>query len=198
MLGNEDRMKISTKGRYAVRVMLDLALNNNGECIKVKEIAARQGISEKYLEQIIAVLNKAGYVKSVRGAQGGYRIAKDPADYTVGMILRLTEGSLAPVACLEDGADICERCDTCETLEVWQELYNAVNKVVDGVTIADLVERRKRDWRIWITPYSMISGSKDLSSHRIDNSPAGFLPGCCQFAENERGVIPAEKCQPKE
>lgn len=144
MLGNEDRMKISTKGRYAVRVMLDLALNNNGECIKVKEIAARQGISEKYLEQIIAVLNKAGYVKSVRGAQGGYRIAKDPADYTVGMILRLTEGSLAPVACLEDGADICERCDTCETLEVWQELYNAVNKVVDGVTIADLVERRKK------------------------------------------------------
>lgn len=78
MLGNEDRMKISTKGRYAVRVMLDLALNNNGECIKVKEIAARQGISEKYLEQIIAVLNKAGYVKSVRGAQGGYRIAKRP------------------------------------------------------------------------------------------------------------------------
>ena len=106
MLGNEDRMKISAKGRYAVRVMLDLALNNTGECIKVKEIAARQGISEKYLEQIIAVLNKAGYVKSVRGAQGGYRIAKDPADYTVGMILRLTEGSLAPVACLEDGADI--------------------------------------------------------------------------------------------
>ena len=144
MLGNEDRMKISTKGRYAVRVMLDLAFNNNGACIKVKEIAARQGISEKYLEQIIAVLNKAGYVKSVRGAQGGYRIAKDPADYTVGMILRLTEGSLAPVACLEDGADICERCDTCETLEVWQELYNAVNKVVDGVTIADLVERRKK------------------------------------------------------
>ena len=144
MLGNEDRMKISTKGRYAVRVMLDLALNNNGECIKVKEIAARQGISEKYLEQIIAVLNKAGYVKSVRGAQGGYRIAKDPADYTVGMILRLTEGSLAPVACLEDGADICERCDTCETLEVWQELYDAVNKVVDGVTIADLVERRNK------------------------------------------------------
>lgn len=144
LLRNEDRMKISTKGRYAVRVMLDLALHNTGECIKVKEIAARQGISEKYLEQIIAVLNKAGYVKSVRGAQGGYRIAKDPADYTVGMILRLTEGSLAPVACLEEGADICERCDTCETLEVWQELYDAVNKVVDGVTIADLVERRNK------------------------------------------------------
>lgn len=137
-------MKISTKGRYAVRVMLDLALNNTGECIKVKEIANRQGISEKYLEQIIAVLNKAGYVKSVRGAQGGYRIAKEPKEYTVGMILRLTEGSLAPVACLEEGADECERCDTCETLEVWKKLYDAINDVVDNVTLADLVEQRQR------------------------------------------------------
>ena len=137
-------MKISTKGRYAVRVMLDLALNNTGECIKVKDIAARQGISEKYLEQIIAVLNKAGYVKSVRGAQGGYRIAKEPEDYTVGMILRLTEGSMAPVSCLEEGAPECERCDTCETLEVWKDLYAAINGVIDNVTIADLVERRKR------------------------------------------------------
>ena len=137
-------MKISTKGRYAVRVMLDLALNNTGECIKVKDIAARQGISEKYLEQIIAVLNKAGYVKSVRGAQGGYRIAKKPEDYTVGMILRLTEGSMAPVSCLEEGAPECERCDTCETLEVWKNLYAAINGVIDNVTIADLVERRKR------------------------------------------------------
>ena len=137
-------MKISTKGRYAVRVMLDLALNNTGECIKVKEIANRQGISEKYLEQIIAVLNKAGYVKSVRGAQGGYRLSKDPEDYTVGMILRLTEGSMAPVACLEEGADVCERCDTCETLEVWKDIYAAVNQVIDGVTIADLLERRQK------------------------------------------------------
>lgn len=137
-------MKISTKGRYAVRVMLDLALNNTGECIKVKDIAGRQGLSEKYLEQIIAVLNKAGYVNSVRGAQGGYRIARDPKEYTVGMILRLTEGSMAPVACLEEGAPECERCDTCETLEVWKELYAAVNQVIDDVTIADLVERRKR------------------------------------------------------
>ena len=95
-------MKISTKGRYAVRVMLDLAVHNTGEYIKVKKIAERQEISEKYLEQIISVLNKAGYVKSTRGAQGGYRIAGDPEDYTVGMILRLTEGNLCPVACLED------------------------------------------------------------------------------------------------
>ncbi|MCM1056044.1 MAG: Rrf2 family transcriptional regulator [Firmicutes bacterium] len=136
-------MKISTRGRYAVRLMLDLALNDTGECIKVKDIAKRQGISEKYLEQIIAVLNKAGYVKSVRGAQGGYRLAKDPGDYTVGMILRLTEGTLAPVACLEEGAPACERCDTCETLEVWKELYEAVNNVIDNVTVADLAQRHR-------------------------------------------------------
>lgn len=136
-------MKISTKGRYAVLVMLDLALNNTGECIKVKDIAARQNISEKYLEQIIAMLNKAGYVNSVRGAQGGYRIAKEPKDYTVGMILRLTEGSMAPVACLDEGNQ-CEQCDTCETLEVWKELYDAINNVIDNVTIADLVEKRRQ------------------------------------------------------
>lgn len=137
-------MKISTKGRYAVRVMLDLAIHNTGEYVKVKQIATRQEISEKYLEQIIAVLNKAGYVKSTRGAQGGYRLAKDPKEYTVGMILRLTEGSLAPVACLEENSEPCERCDTCETLGVWQELNNAINKVVDGVTIADLQERYQK------------------------------------------------------
>lgn len=136
-------MKISTKGRYAVLVMLDLALNNTGECIKVKDIAVRQNISEKYLEQIIAMLNKAGYVNSVRGAQGGYRIAKEPKDYTVGMILRLTEGSMAPVACLDEGNQ-CEQCDTCETLEVWKDLYDAINNVIDNVTIADLVEKRRR------------------------------------------------------
>ena len=137
-------MKISTKGRYAVRLMLDLAQNDTGECIKVKDIASRQGISEKYLEQIIAILNKAGYVKSVRGAQGGYRLAKDPGEYTVGMILRLTEGSLAPVACLEEDYGECVRCDTCETLEVWRQLHEAIGQVVDGVTVADLLDGRKK------------------------------------------------------
>lgn len=137
-------MKISTKGRYAVRVMLDLAVHNTGEAIKVKQIAERQEISEKYLEQIISVLNKAGFVKSTRGAQGGYRIAGDPGNYTVGMILRLTEGSLCPVACLEDEINQCGRCDTCETLEVWKELHDAINQVVDKVTIADLAERRMK------------------------------------------------------
>lgn len=137
-------MKISTKGRYAVRVMFDLALNNTGECIKVKDIAKRQGISEKYLEQIIAVLNKAGYVKSVRGAQGGYRMTKKPEEYTVGMILRLTEGIMAPVGSLEEGTHECEKCDISETMDVWKELYAAINQVIDSVTIADLVEKRKK------------------------------------------------------
>ncbi|HOO27309.1 MAG TPA: Rrf2 family transcriptional regulator [Lachnospiraceae bacterium] len=136
-------MKISTKGRYAVRVMLDLAVHNTGEYIKVKQIARRQEISKKYLEQIIAVLNKAGYVKSVRGAQGGYKLAKEPKEYTVGMILRLTEGSLAPVACLEGETNECERCDTCDTLAIWKQLECAINDVVDHVTVADLVERQQ-------------------------------------------------------
>lgn len=136
-------MKISTKGRYAVRVMLDLAIHNTGEYVKVKQIAARQEISEKYLEQIIALLNKAGYVISTRGAQGGYRLAKKPEEYTIGMILRQTEGSLAPVACLEEGSAPCERCDTCETLEVWKALQDAINQVVDHVTLADLVRQHE-------------------------------------------------------
>lgn len=133
-------MKISTKGRYALRLMLDLALNNTGEPIRIKDIAARQEISDKYLEQIISTLNKAGFVKSIRGPQGGYRLTKEPAQYTVGMILRLTEGSLAPVACLEDEVNICERQDTCATLKLWQMLNTAISDVVDHVTLADLVE----------------------------------------------------------
>ena len=137
-------MLISTKGRYALRVMIDLAEHQTEGYIPLKTIAQRQGISEKYLESIIKLLVKAQLLSGVRGKGGGYRLTKTPEQYTAGQILRLTEGSLAPVACLEEGADICERCDTCETLEVWQELYDAVNKVVDGVTIADLVERRNK------------------------------------------------------
>lgn len=137
-------MKISTKGRYAVRVMLDLACCNREECIKVKDIAARQGISEKYLEQIISTLTKAGYLRSVRGAQGGYMMVGQPKDYTVGMILRLTEGSMAPVACLDTGTVMCERSEYCDTLELWQELYDAVNRVIDNVTIEDLKNKREQ------------------------------------------------------
>lgn len=133
-------MKISTKGRYALRLMLDLAEHNTGEVVRMKSIAERQNISEKYLEQIISILNRAGYVKSTRGAQGGYRLAKSPEQYSVGMILRLTEGSLAPVSCLEDEENMCERQESCATLEVWKRLDDAIKGVVDSITLADLVE----------------------------------------------------------
>ena len=133
-------MKISTKGRYALRMMIDLAQNNNGLPVSLKDIAARQGISDKYMEQIISVLNKAGYVKSIRGAQGGYLLRKDPKEYTAGMILRLTEGSMAPVACVEDEEIVCERVETCATVELWKRINNAINNVVDHVTLQDLVD----------------------------------------------------------
>ena len=135
-------MKISTKGRYALRLMLDLALHNTGEQISIKSIAARQDISEKYLEQIISLLHRAGFVKSYRGAQGGYRLAKDPGDYTVGMILRLTEGSLEPVNCIDEEENICKRSNLCVTREVWKELYEAISGVVDHITLQDLVDKQ--------------------------------------------------------
>lgn len=137
-------MKISTKGRYALRLMLDLAMNNTGEFIPLKNVSERQDISVKYLEQIITVLVKAGFVKGLRGSRGGYKLAKNPEDYTVGMILRLTEGSLAPVACLDDEINTCERACDCITLGLWQELYDAINGVVDNITLADLIERAKK------------------------------------------------------
>ena len=118
-------MKVSTRGRYALRLMLDLALNNTGEPVR--------------LEQIISILNKAGFVKSVRGPAGGYSLKRKPEEYTVGMILRLTEGSLAPVDCVEDGAD-CGREDQCVTVMLWKKLNDAINSVVDNITLADLVE----------------------------------------------------------
>ncbi len=133
-------MKISTKGRYALRIMLDLAENANQGYINVKNIAGRQEISEKYLEQIISILNKAGFVKSTRGAQGGYKLTRSPEEYTIGMILRLTEGSLAPVACLEDEINECERHGTCQSLRVWEKLDKAINQVVDNIRLTDLLD----------------------------------------------------------
>lgn len=132
-------MRISTKGRYALRLMLDLAINNTGEPVSLKDIARRQEISDKYLEQIISVLNKAGFVKSIRGAQGGYILTKKPEEYTVGMILRLTEGSLAPVACVDE-ENSCEKVRDCATIMVWKKMNDAINEVVDGITLADLVD----------------------------------------------------------
>ncbi len=135
-------MTISTKGRYALRIMLDLGAHI-GETVKLKDIAARQEISEKYMEQIIAVLNKSGYVRSTRGAQGGYQLVKQPKEYTVGMILRLTEGSLAPVECLAENALPCERNERCATVEVYRRIYDAVNDVIDHITVQDLLEIEK-------------------------------------------------------
>lgn len=134
-------MRISTKGRYALRLMADMALNDNGEYTPLKTIATRQGISEKYLEQIIIILNRAGFVKSVRGAGGGYRLAHEPGYYTVGMVLRLMEGNLAPVACLDDDPNQCPRSGECLTLSVWKELNEAINNVVDNVTLEDIINR---------------------------------------------------------
>ncbi|MBQ7186346.1 MAG: Rrf2 family transcriptional regulator [Ruminococcus sp.] len=132
-------MMISTKGRYALRMMLDLAMSETDEYVPLKDIAERQGISIKYLEQIVSVLSRAGYVRSVRGTGGGYKLAKRPEDYTVGMILRLTEGSLAPVSCLEADENTCPRASECMTLGVWNKLYDAINSVVDGITLADMI-----------------------------------------------------------
>ena len=133
-------MKISTKGRYALRLMTDLAANNTGLPVSLKDVARRQGISDKYLEQIISVLNKAGYVSSVRGAQGGYQLRRDAKEYTVGMILRLTEGSLAPVACVEDDTINCDKADACVTSIVYRKINEAINGVVDHITLQDLVD----------------------------------------------------------
>lgn len=140
-------MKISTKGRYALRLMLDLAYNHTGSFIPIKNISQRQDISDKYLEQIITQLSRAGLVKSARGAQGGYMLAKEPQEYTVGEILRLLEGNLAPVACVDDTKDACTREDECVTMEVWREIKDAVNKVVDNITLADLVEQQRQKCR---------------------------------------------------
>ncbi|WP_302530585.1 RrF2 family transcriptional regulator [Megamonas funiformis] len=136
-------MKISTKGRYALRLMLDIALNDAKTPVRIKDIAERQQISDKYLEQIVSSLNKAGFVKSLRGPQGGYRLTKKPEEYTVGMILRLIEGSLAPVACLDDDINNCIRADRCPTLILWEKLYDAISEVVDNITLADLISWQK-------------------------------------------------------
>lgn len=135
-------MKISTKGRYALRMMIEFAMHP-GECTKINQVANRHELSDKYLEQIVSILVKADYVKSIRGSKGGYMLTKDPSEYTVGMILRLMEGGLAPVACLDDPEMQCDRWDTCSTLTVWKQIDNAINQVVDNVTLADLVEEQK-------------------------------------------------------
>ncbi len=133
-------MKISTKGRYALRLMLDLAVNGRENYVALKDIAERQNISKKYLEQIVPLLNKVGALRTNRGYQGGYMLAKRPSEYTVGDILRITEGSLAPVSCLDSEENFCDKSNDCITLPLWKGLYQAVNNYLDSVTLQDLLD----------------------------------------------------------
>lgn len=139
-------MKISTRGRYALRMMLDLAENQGDGVVALKDIAARQGISKKYLEQIIPVLNRAGLLQTSRGFLGGYRLAKTPAEYTMGEILRAAEGGLSPVACLEQSPNACPRCHECDTLPIWAGLEQVVNQYLDGITLQSVLDGRKNKY----------------------------------------------------
>ena len=132
-------MKISTKGRYALRVMIDLAINSNGKFISLKDIAKRQDISNKYLEQIISMLNKAGFLETARGNTGGYKLSKKTDEYVIGDILRATEGDLAPTFCVTEEAN-CKRKNDCQTYSFWKGLDNVINDYVDSKTLKDLIE----------------------------------------------------------
>jgi len=136
-------MKISTKSRYALNLMLALALHED-QNLSVKTVSAMENMSEKYLEQVIPVLVRCGYVKSVRGARGGYHLTKAPDEYTVGMILRAVEGGIAPVSCLDEGENQCAKCNECVTRDLWEQVERAISNVVDHVTLADLVDKQRR------------------------------------------------------
>lgn len=134
-------MKISTKGRYAMRMMIDLGQHRAEGYIALKDIAERQNISKKYLEQIVPLLNKAELLRTNRGYQGGYALAKAPEKYTVGEILRVTEGSLAPVSCLQYDENDCTRKADCATLPIWEGLYRTITDYLDGITLADIIDK---------------------------------------------------------
>lgn len=136
-------MKLSTKGRYALRMLLDLAEHRNDGYVALKDIAERQGISKKYLEQIVPIFNKSDLLRTNRGFQGGYQLAKTPDKITVGEILRLTEGSLAPVSCLERSPVECSRSDVCPTLPVWQGLYRVMTEYLDGISLQDILDQQR-------------------------------------------------------
>lgn len=136
-------MRISSKGRYALRLMIDLAEHTDDGYIPLKDIANRQNISKKYLEQILPLCNKPGILKTTRGNQGGYMLAKAPSEYKIGEILRLTEGSLAPVECLDNDPVGCERSTICPTLPVWKGLYKVINEYLDSVSLQDIIDQQK-------------------------------------------------------
>lgn len=135
-------MLVSTKGRYALRVMIELACHEKDEYVPLNVIAKKQSISEKYLESILVVLSKAGVIDALRGKRGGYRLNRDAADYSVGEILRLTEGSLAPVACLSCKPNQCEKASQCRTLPMWEKLDGIISDYLDSVSIADLANQK--------------------------------------------------------
>lgn len=130
---------ISTRGRYALRVMLDLALNQHEGYVPMKDVALRQDLSLKYLEQILPALKKNKLVEGIQGKGGGYRLTRDPKDYTIGEILRVTERDLAPVSCLAEGAEKCARKSKCKTISFWEGLNDVVNEYMDSKTLADLL-----------------------------------------------------------
>ena len=136
-------MMISTKGRYALRIMLDLAGHDDGTFISLKQIATRQNISMKYLEMIVGSLKREGLVASTRGKEGGYRLVRDPEDYTIGEILRCIEDNLAPVACIKAGDICCEHAGECMTVPMWKELDDITNAYLDGVSLQDLLTGEK-------------------------------------------------------
>ena len=136
-------MKISTKGRYALRMLIDLAEHKENGYISLKDIAKRQQISKKYLEQIIPIFNHTGMLLTNRGAQGGYKLARKPEQYTVAEVLRLTEGSIAPVACLDQDPNECERSAECVTLPIWQGLYDVITEYLEGITLQDILDKEQ-------------------------------------------------------
>ena len=138
-------MKVSTKGRYAIRLMLDIAEHNDSGNVSLKDVSQRQDISLKYLEQIVNMLSKAGLVRSHRGSQGGYRLQRPAEEITVGDILRVTEHDIAPVACLETEKNLCPRAASCPTLPFWEGLYSTINEYLDGTTLAQLAVNDRAD-----------------------------------------------------
>ena len=139
-------MKISTKGRYALRLLLDLAENQGDGYVALKDAAQRQEISKKYLEQIVPVLSREGFLQASRGFQGGYRLARLPEQYTAAEILRATEGSLEPVACLDQSPELCPRSRDCATLPLWEGLSRVIREYLESVTLQDLLDRQKENY----------------------------------------------------
>ena len=136
-------MRLSTKGRYGARAMLDLALNSDEGPVLLREIAKRQEVSEKYLEHSITTLRKAGLVRSIRGARGGYVLAKLPSQIRLSEIMEVLEGSMAPVECVDD-PQVCQRAQLCVTRDIWAEMKEAIDNILESITLQDMVERQNR------------------------------------------------------